>query len=240
MVGDRVVRIRGEIVLRPRKPWTPTVHALLAHLHARGLPVPEPLGYDDREEQVRLVPGAAGTDAWPHQLGLDGVRSAGVLLRQVHEATLDWRPPAGARWSVPSAGGPVVCHGDPQPANFAWRGGRAVGLFDWDGARPAAPMSDVAYGLLWFTPVNADEAEVRSRGFVGPPDRRARAEAFLDGYGWSDPVDVVDAAVTRHAQAVAEVELLGAEGHQPHAGWVAAGWPDRWRADLDSLRQTPL
>ena len=43
---DRVVEIRGDVVVRPRKPWTPTVQSLLLHLHSCGLPVPEPLGYD--------------------------------------------------------------------------------------------------------------------------------------------------------------------------------------------------
>jgi Ser/Thr protein kinase RdoA (MazF antagonist) len=236
----RSVRIRGEVVIRPRKPWTPTVHSLLAHLHARGLPVPEPLGYDDQEEQVRLVPGEAGVDAWPHQLELAGVRTAAALLRQVHDASADWQPPADAQWSVPFTPGPIVCHGDPQPADFAWCHGQAVGLFDWDGARPGDPGGDVAYALLWFTPFNADESELRSRGFEGSPDRRARAEAFLDGYGWTQPIDVVHAAATRHAQAIDEVVWLGEGGHEPHSSWVAAGWPGRWRAGLDAIRDTPF
>ena len=106
---------------------------------------------------------------------------------------------------------------DPQPANFAWRDGRAVGLFDWDAARPGQPVDDVAYALLWFSPFNADEAQIRGRGFHGEPDRRARAEALLDGYGWDQPIDVVEAAVTRHAQAIDEVVWLGERGHEPHA-----------------------
>lgn len=238
--SSRSVRIRGDVVTRPRKPWTPTVQSLLAHLYDRGMPVPEPLGYDESDEQVRLVPGDAGDDAWPHQLRLTGVRTAGTLLRQIHEASVDWRPPADAQWSVPFAPGPVVCHGDPQPANFAWRDGRAVGLFDWDAARPGQPIDDVAYALLWFSPFNADEAQIRSRGFHGGPDRRARAEALLDGYGWDQPIDVVEAAVTRHAQAIDEVVWLGERGHEPHSSWVAAGWPARWRAGLDAIRNTPL
>ena len=109
----RVVQIRGDVVLRPRKPWTPTVQSLLQHLHGRGLPVPEPLGYDEHLEYVRLVEGDGGDDAWPHQLKLPGLRSAGVLLRQLHEASTDWQPPAFAEWSVPAESSPVVCHGDP-------------------------------------------------------------------------------------------------------------------------------
>jgi len=40
----RQITIHGGIVERPRKSWTPTIQALLQHLHAQGLPVPKPLG----------------------------------------------------------------------------------------------------------------------------------------------------------------------------------------------------
>jgi len=131
----------------------------------------------------------------------------------------------------------VICHGDPQPANLAWRDGRAVGLFDWDAARPGSRRDDVAYGLLWMVPIGADAAELERRGFTSPPDRRARAEAFLDGYGWQEPIDVVEVALQRHELAIDEVAFLGARGDQPHADWVADGWPERWRAGLSRMRE---
>ena len=56
----------GTVVPRPTEPWTPAVHALLRHLHGCGLPVPEPLDYEETTERVRLLPGAAGKDAWQH------------------------------------------------------------------------------------------------------------------------------------------------------------------------------
>lgn len=220
MSAERAIRIVGNVVRRPAKPWTATVQSLLGHLHACGLPVPEPLGYDTTYEYVGLVEGDAGVDAWPHQVGLDGVRSAGQLLRRIHDATVDWRPPPAAEWSVPYGPGPVICHGDPQPANLAWRDGRAVGIFDWDAARPGDRKNDLAYALIWLAPFTADSDELKRRGFTAAPDRRARIAALLDGYGWSEPFDVVDAAVRRHQQAIDEVVRLGERGHQPHAGWV--------------------
>ena len=63
MTDPREVRIDGATVRRPSKPWTPTLHALLRHLHAHGLPVPEPLGIHGNLEQVSLVPGLAGDEA---------------------------------------------------------------------------------------------------------------------------------------------------------------------------------
>ena len=70
MTAPRKIEISGDVVRRPAKPWTPTVHSLLGHLYAAGLPVPEPLDLDENTETVRLLPGAAGQDAWPHQVSL--------------------------------------------------------------------------------------------------------------------------------------------------------------------------
>lgn len=232
----REVVVDGATVRRPRKPWTPTVHVLLEHLNAQGLPVPRPLGLDDRYEYVSLVPGTAGDEAWPHGVSPAGARSLGRLLRSMHEATRDWAPPADALWSVPHSPSGTICHGDPKPGNVTWRNGVAVGLFDWDAARPGDPSEDVAYALLWAVPVDVDpdddplsdgEAELR----------RARARALLDGYGWQGPIDVVEAAVSRHEQAIDDVEWLGAHGHEPHATWVAQGWPASWRGRLEAMRE---
>lgn len=236
MAAERTIRIVDGVVRRPAKPWTATVQSVLAHLHGRGLPVPEPLGFDTTYEYVGMVEGDAGVDAWQHQLSTDGVWSAGALLRRIQDATADWQPPSDAVWSVPHSDGTVICHGDPQPANMAWHDGRAVGLFDWDAARPGSRLNDIAYALTWLTPFESDPDELRRRGFTAAPDRRARIEALLDGYGWREPFDVVETVVQRHAQAIDEVVWLGERGHQPHAGWVADGWPARWRSGLDAMR----
>lgn len=236
MQEPREVLVGDDVVRRPRKPWTRTVHGLLRHLHSQNLPVPLPLRLDERYEYVGFVPGTAGDHVWPEGVSVEGARSLGALLRRIHEATRDWTPPRDAVWSVPHAPGPVVCHGDPKPGNFAWRGGRAVGLFDWDAARPGRPLDDLAYALLWTVPLNEAPAVRAARQDGDAVTRRARAAALLDGYGWDRPLDVVEAALARHERAIEEVRHLGAAGHEPHAGWAQAGWPERWRGDLDALR----
>jgi Ser/Thr protein kinase RdoA (MazF antagonist) len=236
MGAPREVEIHGDVVTRPAKPWTATVHHLLRHLHAEGLPVPLPISLDEATERVTLVAGDAGQQSWPHQLELTGVASAGRLLRRIHDATAAWTPPRDAVWSVPVEGGGVICHGDPQPANMAWSNGIAVGLFDWDDARPAPRLSDAAYALEWLTPFINDPVELKRRGFHAEPDRRARIAAFLDGYGWDEPFDVGQAVVDRQRRAIDEVVHHGSLGHEPAATWVAEGWPARWLAKLDVTR----
>ncbi|HEX7349867.1 aminoglycoside phosphotransferase family protein [Brachybacterium sp.] len=236
MAGPREISIDGGTVRRPRMPWTPTIHDLLDHLSTQGIPVPRPLSIDDHVESVSLVPGLAGDDAWPDGLSADGARSLGRLLRAVHEGTRTWNPPADAVWSVPNSSSTTICHGDPKPANVAWRNEVAVGLFDWDAARPGDPAEDVAYVLLWGTPIDVDPGdEPLSKDEITL--RRARARALLEGYGWEGPFDVVEAAVSRHEQAIDEVEWLGSHGHEPHATWVAQGWPTSWRSRLDAMRE---
>ena len=41
---------------------------------------------------------------------LESVRSAGRLLRRVHDATVGWVPPADANWAVPFLPGDVIGH----------------------------------------------------------------------------------------------------------------------------------
>lgn len=232
MRPERIITIRGDVVLRPAGPWTPTVHALLRHLHAQNLPVPEPLELSDTTEILRVVHGDAGDDAWRHQTAPSALRSSGRLLRAIHDGTRSWVPPAGARWAVPVEGGQVIAHGDVKPPNMAWRAGRAVGLFDWDSARPAQPLSDIAYALYWFTPFDADRAERKRRGLKADTDWRGRIEAFLEGYGWDADDDVYEAICARRVRAIDEVEHFGCEGFEPAATWVRQGWPEVWRSQL--------
>jgi Ser/Thr protein kinase RdoA (MazF antagonist) len=235
---SRAIEIVGGVVRRPAAEWTPTVHSLLRHLVDAGVPVPEPLEIVDGVETVHLLPGHAGEDAWPQCTSLAGVRSAGGLLRAVHDATATWSPPHDAVWAVPAEKGSagVLCHGDPKPPNMTWDHHRATGLFDWDAARPAPRLSDVAYALLWIAPFFEEDSELRRRGLPTDVDVMTRAESFLEGYGWSDPIDLVTVVTARRRQAIAEVTQLGRRGIEPHATWVARGWPERWLGAMAAHR----
>ncbi|WP_429798298.1 phosphotransferase enzyme family protein [Brachybacterium kimchii] len=231
---NREILIEGSTVGRPRKPWTETVHAFLEHLRSRDVPVPRPLALDEQFEYVSLVDGLGGDDAWTAHVTSEAGHSMGQLLRRVHDAAREWSPPDDACWSVPHTPSGTICHGDPKPANFAWRNGRAVGLFDWDAARPAEPVNDLAYALLWSVPVRIRPMPERTASEQLAAD--ARAAALLEGYGWEGPFEVAELAIARHRQAINEVEWLGSHDHEPHASWVREGWPDRWRRELRAVR----
>jgi hypothetical protein len=50
---------------------------------------------------------------------------------------------------------------------------------------------------------------------------------------------VVGAVVHRQQLAIDEVVHLGRAGHEPHASWVAQGWPARWESKLVTTRRLP-
>ncbi|MGI8491210.1 MAG: phosphotransferase family protein [Acidimicrobiales bacterium] len=124
--------------------------------------------------------------------------------------------------------GTVICHGDPKPPNMVWQQHHAVGLIDWEDARPAQRISDVAYAMTWISPFFEEDAVLRRRGLPADVDVMGRAEAFLRRYGWSEPLDILAAVTARRQEAIKEVVYLGAQGIEPSATWVAEGWPKRW------------
>ena len=230
---DGDVTVAGDLVLRPERPWTATVHALLAHLRAEGLDcVPEPIGVRDGVEAVSFVPGDAGPDAWPHQVAEAGLTSAAKLLRQVHDASAGFVPPDDARWAfAPDGHADVVCHGDPGPWNFVWRDGCATALIDWEHASPGPALHDVAAALDSFTPFRPDDVAA-AHGFAEPPDRRARLSAFAAAYGTGGTSGLVDRVIDRQQVTVARVLDLAERGFEPWVSWVRSG-------GLDDLRSRP-
>jgi len=228
---DGDVTIVDDLVLRPARPWTATVHGLLAHLRAQGLDcVPEPVGIHDDVEAVAFVPGDAGPDAWPHQVTETGLTSAAGLLRRVHDASAGFVPPADASWAFPPVpGADVVCHGDPGPWNFVWRDGVAVALIDWEHASPGPALDDVAAALDSFTPFRPDDVAQR-HGFVAPPDRSTRLRTFAAAYGTGGTSGLVDRVIERQQTTVIRVSDLAERELEPWASWVQSGGLDDLRA----------
>ena len=239
---DHDVTFTEDLVLRPVRSWTPTVHALLQHLRDQGLSsVPEPVGIDGDVEAVRFMPGDAGVDAWQHQHGEEGVRSAARLLREIHEASRGFAPADDARWALPAEpGADVVCHGDPGPWNMVWDGPRAIALIDWDLAHPSPAMSDVAYAMEYFTPFHSDEVACdtdEGHHFPAPPDRRARLSAFASAYGLDSTAGLVDRVIDRQTTTITQVQYLAEQQVQPQQAWVEEGYLDELRSRLRWSRE---
>lgn len=221
-----VVRI-GDTVRRPLQPWSETVHALLRHLEAVGFThAPRVLGIDEQGREVlTYIEGGSGPQGWAEVVPDDGLTAFARLLREYHDATVDFVPPEGSAWAVApeSAETEVICHGDFGPWNAVWRGGRPVGLLDFDFGRPGTRMEDIAYALEYVAPFRDDAECTRWLRYPGPPDRRRRLEVFCAAYGLSSTNGVVDAVIDEQRRTIDRVRRLAAAGHEPQVTWVGDG-----------------
>ena len=239
-LADGDVTRLDDLVLRPARPWTATVHTLLgppARRRDRRRPRTgrDPrrgrgAAVDPRATAVRTRGGTRRSEA--------AVRSAGALLRRVHDATEGFEPPEGAEWAfAPTPGATVVTHGDPGPWNFVWRDGEAVALVDWDHAAPAPAMDDVAYAVDTFAPFRPDEELGPRHGFDAP--------ARPGGAGPRVRRGVRPGRHRRHrrprrrpaGQTLARITELAERGHEPWASWVRAGYLDELRGRVRWTRE---
>lgn len=232
MTDSRVTRA-GDTVRRPLQPWSSSIHDLLGHLESTGFPAPRVVQVEDETEVLTWLEGASGASGWAKVVPEPGLRGWGRFLRRYHDAVADYRPGPASVWSSGVAGcavGELVCHGDFGPWNAVWRGDDVVGLIDWDHARPASPMFDVAYALEYVAPFRSDEACVRDMRYPVPPDRRRRASAFCEGYGIDVPSDLVEQVASQQRLTMRTVEKLAEERVEPQRSWVEEGYLDELAA----------
>jgi Phosphotransferase enzyme family len=140
----------GDIVRRPTEFWSAAVHRLLYHLEVADFPAPRLVSVEGHEEVLSWIDGESGPSGWAKIVPEAGLRDWAVFLRRYHNAVADYQPPHDSVWSSgPGAcgAGEIVCHGDFGPWNGVWRDGAVVGLLDFDHARPASPLFDLAYAL---------------------------------------------------------------------------------------------
>lgn len=231
----RVERI-GDTVHRPIAPWTAAVHGLLCHLESVGYErSPRVLGFDDQGREVLTwIGGESGPNSWAKVVDDRGLISFAHLLRDYHDAVAGYRPPGTTCWSTKTAGpmaDEVICHGDFGPWNTVWRGEDPIGIIDWDHARPAQRLHDVAYALEYTAPFRDDAECVQWLRYPGPPDRRHRLEVFAAAYGLTDTTGLVDAVLTVQKDDIEAVRRLAEQGQEPQATWVAEeGYLDELRA----------
>jgi hypothetical protein len=203
------------------------VHDLLRHLASKGFASPRVLGVDGDAEILTWIEGESGAAGWAQVVPERGVRAWASFLRSYHDAVADYAPPAGSTWSSGRGAcgeGEVVCHGDFGPWNAVWHGQEIAGLIDWDHARTAPPMFDVAYGLEYVAPFRSDRESIELMGHREPPDRRRRVEVFCDAYGIDVPADLVGEVARQQRQTADTVEKLAREGIEPQASWVREGY----------------
>jgi len=215
--GGLVVRA-GDTVRRPVGPQTPAVAALLRHLERVGFEgAPRHLGYDERGREVlTYVPGeVAAYEEPPAWVATDeALVSVTRLMRALHDATLGFVPPEGAKWAwppPPHRRGEVIGHNDACRENVVFDGTTAVALVDFDFAGPATRAWDVA-GIV--------------RHFVLglPGDVQRRYDLVLETY----PVDDLKGALLDRLEwGLAMVTERAARGEAGFVRQVESGIAER-------------
>jgi hypothetical protein len=248
--GGAVVSRRGGVVLREAAPWSRTMQALLRHLEDVGFAgAPRVVGSGFDESGREALTFVEGNLVSPGPWDDDAVGGAGVLLRQLHDATASFRPPSDAHWKPwygRSLGrGPrVIGHCDTGPWNIVAREGRPAALIDWEFSGPVDPLVELAQ-MCWLNAQLHDD-DVAERVGLPPAGARARQfRAIVDGYGLSARrragfLDtVIDVAVQDAADQVREAgvtpESTDAEPLWGIAWRVrSAAWMQRNRAPLEN------
>lgn len=230
-----VVRV-GDTVRRPAGPWTPAVHALLAHLHSAGFPgAPRPLGIDERGREILTF--VHGTVAWPGGFGLldsdDQLRRVARLIRDFHQAVAGFTPPPGARWQalIPADGDEIIAHHDLAPWNLVI-GEHQWAFVDWDTAAPGTRLWDLAYAMHGFVPLTVNPAYQRD-------DDGRRLRLIADTYGLSEPqrLDVIPLLARRTRSMHDFLAAQAAGGTQPWTRLWNEGHGAVWKADADYITQ---
>ena len=133
---------------------------------------------DGRREILSFLPGTPAHP--PHTAAVRSeraLRSAARAIRQLHDATIDFRPPEPGRWAVQDVAMPVAVdctgHGDLTLGNLLFDGDQVVGIIDFDTAAPSNRIWDLAYLTHWLVPLHPEE-DLPNFGWTAAPDR-ARA-----------------------------------------------------------------
>ena len=185
--GSSGVQRRGDVVLRPSGPWTPTVHSLLRHLEDVGFAgSPRVVGSgfaEDGRETLSYIEGEF-TDAGPWTL--EGAAGVGELLRRLHEAIASYSPLPDAIWPPwfgRGLGGPrrVISHCDVAAWNIVARDGLPIALIDWEYAGPVDPLVELAQACWLNAKLHGDDV-AEKEGLPPLADRARQLRAIVDGY----------------------------------------------------------
>lgn len=227
---DGAVR-RGPHVVRARKPWTSTVTELLQHLETVGYAYsPRVVGGDEKEDVLLFIEGDPAPQNWSDQ----GIIELGSALRQLHDATVTFRP-TNPRWQQDwwvryEGADAIIGHGDPAPWNVLVRDQRPVAFVDWEFAGPVHRIQEVAHAA-WLNCQLHDDDVAEQNGLLPAKERARQVRLFLDGYalpgaGRAFFVDrLVEVAVLSAANEAIDAAVTQETKNHPIALWALA-----WRA----------
>ncbi|MGG6897321.1 phosphotransferase enzyme family protein [Rhizobium sp. BR 315] len=226
----------GDSVLRPVRPWTASIHALLAALRRHGFAAaPLPQGFDEVWERVAYLPGTTGDlDDNEEMRSERALRSAASLLRRYHDCSrLPLRDLAvDGLWQLPArAPAEVICHGDFAPYNVVLNDGEVTGIIDFETAHPGPRCWDLAYAVYRWAPLSS---ESRVEGLSRLDDQIRRARILLDAYGLpvAERSLMPDTIIARLEALLTFMEQEAARGVERYRRDLQDGHDNIYRLDI--------
>lgn len=232
---------QGDLVVRPVRPWTPGVHALLVALPLHGFnAAPQPNGFDEVWERVSYLPGATGDLGDNVEMRSERIlRSAASLLHRYHQssalvlrdlaATHAWQLPP----RVPSE---IVCHGDFAPYNVVVNDGEVTGIIDFEAAHPGPRIWDLAYALYRWAPLSSNMA---MEGLDRLDEQVRRARVFVDAYELpaAERRALPDVIIARLEALLTFMEREAARGIERYRRNLRDGHDRIYRSDIAYLTE---
>lgn len=217
----------GDTVRRATGPWTPAVHALLAHLDGRLSGVPRVHGIDGQgREIVDFLPGRI-IDIDTERLNDRQIASVVSWTRRLHAAVADFTHPGPWRhFPVPSP--TVIGHNDIAPYNVCFYGDDLVGVFDWDFAGPTTPLFELAFIAWNCVPLWRD---------IGAELAGERLALIASTYGGFSPLQILRAVPPRIQILLDGIAVAAAAGDAGMSNLMANGEPERSTLSLADLVQ---
>jgi len=200
---EPVVRI-GDTVRRVAGPWTPAVHELLRRYESAGVvEVPRVFGLDEHGREVlSFIQGEMMTTLPPHVLWKQSLlRSAGALLRRLHDAgepLVSANGPWRQKSRTPME---VLCHNDFAPYNLIVRDEKLVGVIDFDMASPGPRLWDLSYLAYRLVPYAEDAPDFEP---VRDGGREQRLRILIEAYGYDYTCEAVRRMSANYLDALAE------------------------------------
>ena len=108
-----------------------------------------------------------------------------------------------------------------------------MGLIDFDHARPAPPVFDIAYALEYAAPFRDDAECLRWLRYPQPPDRRRRIEVFCAAYGIAVPGDITGRVAWQQRLVMQNCAALARQGIEPQATSIREGYLEAVRARIN-------
>jgi hypothetical protein len=222
----------GATVRRRTGPWTPAVHALLAHLSRSGLAgIPEVHGFDDAGREVlSFLPGRSiDVDA---EVAPDALLAEAVSWTRRFHDTVRSFDATGLRWRNASHDpepGEIICHHDLGAYNWVVDGDHLVGIIDWDMSGPGRPIDELAFMAWNSLPLYREIA-------LDDIVRRLRLMVEVYGDPGITPVGVLDHVDARMTAATARITEGQRAGDPGMLHLATVGEPERTVRRLAALR----